>query len=71
MARTFRFKFEIYFDKNGEWRWRLVANNKKIIADSGEGYESRYACRNAAKKLGEKALNADVEIVDESSRSKS
>src|SRR5262249_23176662 len=30
--------FEIYKDKSGQFRWRLKANNGKIIADSGEGY---------------------------------
>ncbi|RRW46565.1 DUF1508 domain-containing protein [Pseudomonas luteola] len=29
---------------SGDWRWRLVANNGKIIADSGEGYRSRQHC---------------------------
>lgn len=33
-------KFEHYEDTNGEWRWRLVAGNGRIVADSGEGYDS-------------------------------
>ena len=32
--------FEIYTDHEGFFRWRLVAANGKIVADSGEGYES-------------------------------
>jgi uncharacterized protein YegP (UPF0339 family) len=28
-----------YKDAKGEWRWRLVAANGRIIADSGEGYQ--------------------------------
>ncbi|MGD8865397.1 MAG: DUF1508 domain-containing protein, partial [Anaerolineales bacterium] len=33
-------KFEIYKDKKGQFRWRLLANNNQIIA-SGEGYSSK------------------------------
>lgn len=32
---------EKYEDKAGEWRWRLKATNGKIIATSGEGYNSK------------------------------
>lgn len=34
-------KFEIYTDAHGEWRWRLLSRNGRIVADSGEGYTSR------------------------------
>jgi uncharacterized protein YegP (UPF0339 family) len=33
--------FVIYKDKNKEYRWRLLARNKKIIGDSGEGYKRK------------------------------
>lgn len=33
-----------YKDHKGEWRWRLVASNGRIIADSGEGYSSESEC---------------------------
>lgn len=33
--------FDLYEDQAGEWRWRLLAKNGRIIADSGEGYASR------------------------------
>ena len=33
-----------YKDKKGLWRWRIVASNGRILADSGEGYSSRAAC---------------------------
>ena len=38
-------KFHIYKDDKGEWRWRLKATNGKILADSGEGYSTKQACR--------------------------
>ena len=40
-------KIEIYKSSaDGLWRWRAVARNGRIMADSGEGYASRRnACR--------------------------
>lgn len=40
-------KFETYLDTHVEWRWRLRANNGKIIADSGEGYKNYIDCVHA------------------------
>ncbi|WP_169974865.1 YegP family protein [Tautonia rosea] len=37
-------KFHVYKDQAGEFRWRLVAPNGRIIADSGEGYSSKQKC---------------------------
>ena len=34
-------RWHVYEDASGEWRWRLVAGNGRIIADSGEGYVDR------------------------------
>ena len=36
--------FQVYEDAAGEWRWRLVAGNERIIAASGEGYRDRHDC---------------------------
>lgn len=36
-----RAKYEVYEDADGEWRWRLVHDNGNVLADGGEGYESR------------------------------
>lgn len=52
-----REKFEIYRDKAGEWRWRLIARNGKIVADSGEGYK-----RSGGAKRGIKAFTRLVMI---------
>jgi uncharacterized protein YegP (UPF0339 family) len=42
-------KFEVYRDAAGEWRWRLKAANGRIVADSGEGYASDHNARRAAE----------------------
>ncbi len=31
-------RFDVYQDKSGQWRWRLLAGNGRIVADSGESY---------------------------------
>ena len=36
--------FEVYKDAKGEWRWRFVAANGKIIATSSEGYTKKPDC---------------------------
>lgn len=43
--------FKIYQDEAGEWRWRLVAANNRIIADSGEGYKKEQTARDAVVRL--------------------
>lgn len=46
-----RDKVVVYFDAAGEWRWRRVAGNGRIIADSGEGYKSKSFCVGMAKRV--------------------
>jgi uncharacterized protein YegP (UPF0339 family) len=37
--------FWIYRDAANEWRWRLYAwENKRILANCGQGFSSLYAC---------------------------
>lgn len=33
------------------WYYRVVSSNGKIVADSGEGYFSRWNAKRAARKL--------------------
>lgn len=39
--------YVVYKDSSGEWRWQLLAANKRIIADSGEGYHNKQDCLHA------------------------
>jgi uncharacterized protein YegP (UPF0339 family) len=55
-------KFEVYRDKAGEYRWRLLSSNGQISADSGEGYTRRDDAHRSISVLL-KGL-ADVVIVD-------
>lgn len=33
--------FDLYKDRVGHWRWRLVSSNGRIVADSSEGYVNK------------------------------
>ncbi len=55
-------RFQVYADSRGEFRWRLVAPNGKIIADSGEGYATRFNAKRAAENV--RAHIAQAPIVD-------
>ncbi len=41
--------FHVYQDSADEWRWRLVAKNGRIIADSAEGYVEKRKAIGGAK----------------------
>ena len=56
--------FEVYEDRAGQWRWRLVHDNGNIIADSGEGYATRQKCEQGLESVKQNAPDADVERVD-------
>jgi len=59
-------KFEIYLDKAGLFRYRLIASNGESIAMSEDGYKSKSGCINGIKSV---SVNApDAEIVDETAK---
>jgi uncharacterized protein YegP (UPF0339 family) len=38
MGKTMPSHPEFYKDQAGQWRWRAVATNGRVVADSAEGY---------------------------------
>jgi len=44
---AYEYVFDRYLDRDSKWRWRFVAPNGRIMADSGEGYSSLAACDEA------------------------
>lgn len=54
---------EVYRDRQGTWRWRCVAPNGRIVADSGEGYSRKGAAVHAAHREAD-ARDATVEVVE-------
>jgi uncharacterized protein YegP (UPF0339 family) len=45
-------KWEIYQDSVGQWRWRRVAANGRIVGASSEGFSTRSACVENARRNG-------------------
>ena len=54
-------KFELYKDRAGEFRWRLVHRNTNIIADSGEGYHNKADAINGIESVQENSPTAPIE----------
>ena len=54
-------KFEIYKDKTGEFRWRLIHTNGQVIANSGEGYKAKANAIGGIDSVKENAPKATVE----------
>jgi uncharacterized protein len=60
MAREAIMKFHKFTDGKGEFRWRLVADNGRIIATSGEGYKNEAFRDEIIAKIKDETLNAEV-----------
>ncbi|MFC7135731.1 DUF1508 domain-containing protein [Halobaculum litoreum] len=52
--------FDVYRDKAGKWRWRLVHRNGNIIATSGESYSSDRTARRGMRSVKRNSLGAAV-----------
>ena len=53
--------FEVYEDRAGQFRWRLVHDNGNVIADSGEGYSTWAGAENGLRSVKRNAPGATVE----------
>lgn len=58
-------RFELFRDAAGEWRWRLVATNGNIIADSGEGYSSKQGAKRGIESVKKGAPAAEITVIEE------
>ena len=54
-------KFEIYRGKIGDFHWKLVHTNGRIIAQSEEGYTSKVNAIHGLNSVRENAPSATVE----------
>jgi len=54
-------KFFIYRDRKNQFRWRLVARNKKIIANCGEGFKRKLSLQKSIVLFCDAAM---AEVVD-------
>jgi uncharacterized protein YegP (UPF0339 family) len=53
-------KFEIYKDKKGHFRWKLLSRNGESVAEGGEGYSEKRGAMTAVKKLKDWASTTEV-----------
>jgi uncharacterized protein YegP (UPF0339 family) len=52
--------FEVYKDKAGEFRWRLRAQNTKVLATASEGYSDKRSCLSAIESVKRDVVDAPV-----------
>ena len=56
-------KFQLYKDQSGQWRWRLLAQNGKIVATSGESYINKSDCLHGIDLVKSTTSTTEVEEV--------
>lgn len=44
-------KVVVYKDKAGQYRWKLLARNRRCLCDSGEGYKTRSGVLTACERM--------------------
>lgn len=52
--------FYVYKDSASQWRWKFVANNNKIIADSSEGYHNLSDCEHGVSLIKSQSPGSTV-----------
>jgi len=55
-------KFELYKDKSGQFRWRFVSTNGRILATSSESYKNKADCENGIELVKRDAPGAAVDV---------
>lgn len=53
-------RFSFFVDRAGQHRWRLVASNGEIVANS-EAYTTKYSAKRSALRVKELADDASVD----------
>lgn len=55
-------KYDVYADSAGNYRWRLWASNGKIVASSGEAFASKQNAERAATNFKAGAATWNYEV---------
>ncbi len=53
-------KFELYADKAGKFRYRLLARNGELICTCEDGYATKDGCKKGIQSLAKWALDAEI-----------
>ncbi len=56
--------FKVYQGKDGDWFWRLISANGRIIADSAEGYGQRQDAIDGIELVRQACLTNAPTVVD-------
>jgi uncharacterized protein YegP (UPF0339 family) len=56
-------KIVVYQDLRGEWRWRFVAENGRVMADGAEGYDEKRGVDKALDTICGALRTGDVDRV--------
>jgi uncharacterized protein YegP (UPF0339 family) len=59
-----KYRFHIFQDNRGAWRWQLRASNGRVVADGGEGYSSKRNAINGVLATLRIATNKNYLFVD-------
>jgi uncharacterized protein YegP (UPF0339 family) len=54
-------KIEVYKDDKGEWRWRAIAPNGRVVAVAGEGFKHRTWAITSAETYAPKGEITNLE----------
>ena len=54
-------KFQVYKDKRGEFRWRFISTNGRIIAISSESYKAKNDCVHGIELMKTDGKKAAIE----------
>jgi hypothetical protein len=57
------YKFQVFKDATGEYRFRLIAPNGEIVLAS-EGYTQKHNCLDTVKSIKENAKDAEIVELD-------
>jgi hypothetical protein len=57
--------FELYEDRGGRYRWRLVHRNGNVIADCGGSYATPANAKQGIESVKANAAGAAVERLDD------
>jgi len=49
------YKYQMYMDRSGRWRWRFIAPNNRKMAESTAGYKTEESCLSAIETIKERS----------------
>ena len=56
-------RYQIYKDEEGNWRWRLVAANNRIIANSDVAYHNKQDCLHSISLIKKSTIAPIIEYI--------